>query len=128
MKQDLLFEFLNSINYTKQDIMTQDNEKQFNSYVINHFLSGNLDAVMQANQMNMFYFLDNRLKYDYLRNSIRKRKRYSKWLKKDKIIDLKLVQEYFGYNIEKAKECLRILSQEQLNYIKDVLNSKKGIR
>jgi hypothetical protein len=36
-------------------------------------------------------------------------------------MDLTLVKEYFGYSSEKANEALSILSEEQLNMIKEKL-------
>jgi DNA-binding LytR/AlgR family response regulator len=115
----IVFEFLDSINHTKKDIMTDENEKQYNAYVVNHFLSGSVDAVLPANEMNCLPFLDKRLQYDYLKHSIRKQRRYTKWLKNEKTEDLQLIQKYFSYNIEKARDVVNILSKEEMQKIRE---------
>ena len=69
-----------------------------------------------------FRFLDGRLQFDYLINNIRKKRRYSKWLKPEKLQNVELVKEYYGFSYEKAKDALRILSEDQLAYIINKLN------
>ena len=53
---------------------------------------------------------------------MRPKKRFSPWGKKEKVKDLEIVKQYYGYSNEKAKQALRILSPDQLNYIKEKLN------
>jgi hypothetical protein len=73
---------------------------------------------MYANEMNRYHFLSKKLQYDFLLNSLRKKKRFSPWLRQDKIKDLDYVKQYYGYSNEKAKQALRILTKEQLTFIK----------
>jgi hypothetical protein len=73
---------------------------------------------MYANELNKTPNLDKKLQYDFLINIVRKRKRFSPWLRKDKIKDLEYVKKYYGYSDEKAKQALNILNKEQLTYIK----------
>ena len=117
-----LKDWLNSVNHTKEYIMEDSNEKEYSPYIINRCLSGFLDTIMYANEMNKYSFLPNRLQYDFFINSLRKRKRFSPWLKKDKIQDLDAVKSYYGYSIEKAQQALRILNKEQVDYIKQKLD------
>ena len=81
-----------------------------------------MDTIFQVNEMNGKHYLDSRLQFSYLLNSIRMKKRYSKWLKPEKLHDLDVVKEYYGFGNEKAKDALRILSEDQLGYIKNKLN------
>ena len=122
-----LKDYLNSINYSKQYLMGEDEdpgwEKNYPSYVINKFMSHHMDTVMFANEMNMNPVLDNRLQYDFFINIVRSRKRFSPWGKKQKIDDLELVKQYYGYSYEKAKQALEILTPQQINFIKDKLNT-----
>ena len=67
-------------------------------------------------------FLDNKLQFHYLLNSIRPSKRFSKWAKREDS-DLQLVMDYFQYGIDKAKQVLPLLSAEQLSMIKTTLQS-----
>ena len=73
---------------------------------------------MFVNEMNINHHLDKSLQYQFFLNSLRRKKRYSPWLRKDKIKNLDVVKKYYGYSNEKAIQALRILTKEQLNYIK----------
>lgn len=119
------FEFINSINYTKENIIVDDwSEKQYNSYVINRGLSFGSDTVIQANEMNSRPHLDKKLQYQFLINIIRPRKRFNKWLKADKIEAIEVIKTYYGYSTDKARQVLSILNPEQIDKLKQKL--KKG--
>jgi|TARA_B100000085_G_scaffold52789_2_gene46089 hypothetical protein len=118
-----LKDWLNSINFTKEDIAEEDNIKSYPAYIVNRCLSGHLDCIMFANEMNIHNHLDKDMQYQFYLNSLRKRKRFSPWLKKGKVEDLNIVKQYYGYNNEKATQALRILTKEQLNYIKQRLDT-----
>ena len=115
-----LKDWLNSINLTKEDITRDDPQliKKYSPFIINKCMSGHLDTVMFANEMNLQSHLAKDLQYQFYLNSIRKKKRSSPWLRKDKIKNLDVVKSYYGYSNEKAIQALKILSKEQLNYIK----------
>ena len=115
-----LKDWLNSINQTKKNLIDEDSsiEKDYPPYIINRCYSGHLDAVMFANEMNMYNFLPKKMQYDFFINTLRVKKRFSPWLRKDEIKDLDYVKRYYGYSKEKAKQIIKILSKEQLNFIK----------
>ena len=115
------FEFIKSINQTKKDLIKDEPlaEKDYKPFLVNRGLSFFQDTVLQVNEMNRLHFLDNKLQFEYLLNSIRPRKRWSKWLKPDKIDNLEVVKEYYGFGNEKAKEALEILTDADIEYIKD---------
>ena len=115
-----LKDWLNSINLTKKNLIDEDHsmEKEYPPFIINKCLSGHLDTVLFANEMNQHHFLPKKMQYDFFLNSVRKKKRFSPWLRQDKIKDLDYVKRYYGYSNEKAKQALKILTQEQLNFIK----------
>ena len=115
-----LKDWLNSINYNKDDL--SEDIKTYSPYIINRCLSGHLDCVMFANEMNMYAHLDKDMQYSFYLNSLRKRKRFSPWIKKEKIEDIDSVKQYYGYSNEKAKQALRLLSESELNYIKSKLD------
>jgi hypothetical protein len=118
------FEYLNSINDTKKDIMVDDiAEKQYLPFMVNRGLSYFVDTILIANEMNRNHHLDNRLQFDFCINSVRKRKRFSKWLKPHEHDDLLIVKEYYGYSNEKAKAALSILSASQIEDLKRKLNT-----
>ena len=99
-----------------------DWEKNYPSYVINKCMSHHMDTIVFANEMNRYPNLDKRLQYDFYINTVRARKRFSPWGKKEKVKDLELVKQYYAYSNEKAKQALRILSPTQLDYIRNKLN------
>ena len=122
------FDYLNSINLSKQDIMVDDIcEKAYNSFMVNRGLSYFPDTVVIANEMNKHHQIDNKLQYHFLINMIRKRKRFSKWAKANKESDIDAVKEYYGYSNEKARQALTLLSPDQITIIKNKV-SKGGRR
>ena len=120
-----LKDWLNSINQTKKHLIDEDPsiEKDYPPYIINRCLSGHLDCIMFANEMNKYSSLSKKMQYDFYLNSLRKKKRFSPWLRQDKIKDLDYVKRYYGYSNEKAKQTLKILNKEQLTFIKSKLDT-----
>ena len=117
------FEIVKAVTHTKENLMVDVHaEKGYAPYMVNRALSFFADTVFQANEMNRNYHLDNKLQFDYLLNNIRPRKRWSQWLKPEKIDNIDIVKEYYGFSNEKAKNALEILSVDQLEYIKQKLD------
>ena len=115
-----LKDWLDTITVTKQNIIDEDPlvEKDYLPYIINRCLSGHIDCVLFANEMNLHNQLDKKLQYDFYINTLRKRKRFSPWLKKEKITDLELIKRHYGYSNEKARVALNLLNKKQLDVIK----------
>ena len=117
------FDFVNDINFGKKDIMVDsDNpelaESTYNPFLTNRALSYFPDTIQFANMMNKNSHIDNMLQYSFLLNIIRKRKRFSKWFKKNDDDVLQMVIDYYGYSVNKAKEALKILNNEQIEAIR----------
>jgi|TARA_B110000261_G_scaffold121963_1_gene136074 hypothetical protein len=120
------FDFLKSINDTKKNIMElPEHEKMYVPFVTNRSLSYFPDTVLLANEMNRYHHIDSKLQYQFLINIVRKRKRFSKWVKPEIENDIESVKEYYGYSNDKARQVLRLLSSEQLTIIRDKV-SKGG--
>jgi hypothetical protein len=115
-----LKDWLNSINFTKEDL--SEDIKEYVPYIINKCLSGHIDCILYANEMNIHHSLDKDMQYSFYLNSLRKKKRFSPWLRKDKVTDLECVKHYYGYSNEKASQALKILTKEQINFIKKRLD------
>ena len=115
------FEFIKSIPSSKKDIM--ENEKDYNAFMVNRGLSYFPDTVLFANEMNKYPNLDKDMQYNFYLNTLRKKKRFSPWLRKEKVTDLQCVKQYYGYSNEKASQALKILSKEQLEFIKQRLET-----
>ena len=125
-----LKDYLNSINFTKTDLMkSEDKEwiKKYPAFIINKILSGFLDTIMLVNEVNRNHFLDKDMQYQFLLNSIRSKKRFSPFLRASKLKDIECVKEFYGYSNEKAKSALDILTKDQLKNIKEKLY-KGGIK
>ena len=116
-----LKDWLNSINFTKEDL--SEDISSYPPFIINRCLSGHVDCVLFANEMNMNAHLSKDMQYSFYLNSLRKRKRFSPWLRKDKVKDLECIKQYYGYSNEKASQALKILNKEQLDFIKQRLET-----
>lgn len=126
MMADLFKEIIPSILQSKKDVL--DNEKDYKPYLVNRSISYHIDCILYANQMNMNHHLDGKLQYHYLLNTIRPMKRkFQPWQKTSAIKDIDFIKEYFGYSNDKAKEALRLLTDEQITLIKEQLE-KGGVK
>ena len=113
------FEFVKAISYSKKDIMIDDLiEQEYNSFIINRALSYYPDTILYANEMNKNHHLDGRLQFDFFINIIKKRNRFSPWLKASEIENLDVIKEYYGYSDEKAKSVLSLFNNKQIENLK----------
>jgi hypothetical protein len=117
------FDFINAINTTKKNLFEDPQaEKDYSAFMVNRGLSYFSDTVLSANIMNRYPAISREWQFSFLLNTISKKKRFSKWSKKDKETkSIQLIKEYFGYSSEKAKEALSILSPEHLKMIEEKL-------
>lgn len=112
------FDFVNAIN-SGEDIMHGELErKNYSSYLTNRNFSNFNDTVLVANEMNQHTHLDNDLQFSFYLNTVRPRKRFSKWHKPESDKDIQLISEYFGYSMEKAKQAAGVLSDDDIKSIR----------
>ena len=118
--------FLGSINITKENVLLEDSngkiEEAYNPYIINKSLSYFPDTIMQSNTMNGFFEVDKKLQYDFLLNSIRKKKRFSKWIRSNIEENVDVIKQYYKVGNEKAFEILSLLNDTQISIIKKELS------
>ncbi len=120
-----LKDYLNAINHEKKNLMDTDDEmweRKYPAFIVNKCIAPFPDTIHLVNEMNLHNHLDKKLQFDFLLNSIRTRKRFTPWMKASKQKNLEYVKEYYGYNNEKARSALKILSDEQIKAIKDSLD------
>jgi hypothetical protein len=123
MTKPTLNDYLTSINQSKKSVVIdEESEKAYPPYIVNKCLAAFHDTVLFANEMNIYPHLDKKLQYDFFINSINPRKRFSPWAKKTSIDYLGAIKEYYGYNDDKALQALRILSKDQLEHIKKLVD------
>ena len=119
-----LTKYLTAINYSKEKLLDTDDrdwEKKYPPFIINKGLSYFSDTVMYANEMNKLHHATKHMQFSFYLNSIKSRKRFSKWLKSSKIKDLDVVKQHFGYSNKKAQEALSLMTKKQIDYIKERL-------
>lgn len=116
-----VFDFINAINHTKKDLIANEeaSEKDYVPFVVNRTLSYFTDTLLYANEMNVYRDLDKDLQFRFLLNTIRPKKRFSKWAKSEDTDNIDLVSQFFECSTSKAREYLDILSNEQLNDIRE---------
>ena len=119
-----LTKYLTAINYSKEKLLDTDDrdwEKKYPPFIINKGLSYFSDTIMYANEMKRLHHASKHMQFSFFLNSIKSRKRFSKWLKSSKMKDLDVVKQHFGYSNKRAQEALSILTKEKIDYIKERL-------
>jgi len=118
---DLFKDVVNGILFNKKSVFDDpEAERIYSPFLVNRALSYHIDSLFYANQLNQLPQLDKRPQIDFLINTIRAQKRsFSKWAKPIREGDLKAVMQYYGYNSAKALQAMKILSEEQINIIKE---------
>ena len=120
------FDYIASITHKKEDIMIDDEaEKGYSQFMVARGLSYFNDTVLLANEMNTTPGVDSRMHYDFLRHSVRSRKRFSKWMKKSTPAKVEVIKEYYGYSDAKAQAVEDLISDDDIKHMKAVL-SKGG--
>ena len=119
------FDFVKQINYGKKNLIDENPEleKEYKQYIINRALSFNLDTVLYANEMNVKNHVDSKLQFDFFLNTIRPKKRYGKWLKRENNGILELIKEYYKCSYAKARDYTMLLDDLQLDIIKQRLET-----
>jgi len=115
------FDYVNSILQNKKDLMVDEaTEKEYTSFLVNRSLSYHKDCIMYANEMNQRHQLDKKLQYHFLLNTVRSQKRpFAKWAKPVKSDDLECIKQIYNFSDAKAREALRLLSDEQIQELKE---------
>ncbi len=117
------FDYVKSINAGKNIMRGTDNdslmERDYNAFIVNRNYSLFADTVYLANEMNIRPNIDNRLQYEFLLNTLRPRKRFADWVKRESSEDVSVIKEYYGYNNKKAIEALSVLSEDQIDSIRN---------
>jgi hypothetical protein len=126
------FDYLNAINQSKENLMVDtDNdelaEKDYKAFIVNRGLSYFSDTVFYANEMNCRHLLDNKPQFLYLLNTVRPRKRFSKWFKNEIVEDINVISEYFGYSYAKAKQVQNLITSDQLKIMRQKIE-KGGLK
>ena len=114
------FDFVNQINHGKKKLSDEKPTlgKEYNSFIVNRGLSFNHDTALYANEMNVQNHLDPKLQFDFLLNTVRPKKRWGKWIKRENNDTLELIKKYYSCSYEKARDYSTLLSDSQLDIIR----------
>lgn len=133
MKKYSPFDFINSINAgpvghslladcsadTSEGANTDSPDRQYVPFIVNRGLSYFNDSVLYANEMNRYAMLPHKMQYDFLKNAIRPRKRFSKWSKRaDDSEHIQRIMQEYSYSAEKAREVFGLFSEAALQKLK----------
>lgn len=126
---DLFKEIIPSILQTKKSVIKDDiDQKDYVPFVVNRALSFHLDCILYVNEINLHPGMDKDMQYQYLLNTIRPmRRKFQPWQKTETDKNLQYVKEYFKYSNSKAKEALRVLTDEQITDIRIKID-KGGVK
>lgn len=121
---ELFKDIIPSILQTKKNVFVDEMDyRDYKPYIVNRSLSYHMDCILYVNEMNVYCNVDPDMQYQYLLNTIRPMKRkFQPWQKSEVDKDIDCVKQYFGYSNEKAKDALRILTEEQVAEIKAKTN------
>ena len=126
-----LFDYISDINYKELKILTTDmgwkeeDDRDYNSFVVNRTLSYFSDTVAFANEMNFRAHTPPKSQFDFLINTVRKRKRFAKWIKPIIGSDLEVIKKYYECNTRVANMYLFILTTEEVDELREKV-SKGG--
>lgn len=114
------FDYVNQILQGKKNLIVDEiTEKEYNPYLTNRSLSYHKDCVLFANEMNMRHFIDKKMQFDFLLNTIRSQRRpFAKWVKSEKSDNLECIKQVFNFSDTKAREAMNLLSEEQIQKLK----------
>ena len=115
------FDYLNAIMQNKKQlIVDEETEREYSPFMVNRGLSYHKDCIMYANEMNTKHYLDKKLQNDFLLHTIRSQKRpFAKWAKNEKNNDIESIKLYYGFSEVKAREAMKLLSNEQIQELRE---------
>lgn len=117
------FDYTKNIENSTEWIMNSpEDEKGYVPFIINRSLSMGTDTLFQADEMNRAHHIPKAAQYAFLMNTIEKKKRFNKWLKREKQENIEIVKEFYGYGDRKAEQALSILTKDQIEELKAKLN------
>ena len=119
-----LFDWINQITYNKQpwDTFTDDDKTEFNTYMINRFISMNSNYIDIVNLIQRYPDCPKRKVYQFYCDLLPKQKAFFKYIKASAKNDpetIKAIAEYYQCSTREAKEYTNIVD---VNNIKNVLN------
>jgi len=108
---------------TKKNLMVDEqSEKDYVPFIVNRGLGYFQDTVLLANEMNVNCHIDSKLQYDFLKGTVSKRKRFSKWLKEDNDEKVDIICQAYGFSRSNAKSVVTLFDNTQIELLKKRLD------
>lgn len=115
------FAILNNLSFHKEYHKLDSVQlRNYSPFLINRGFSQFPDSVLQANAMNQRSYLPKQTQFDYLFHAVRKRKRFSKWPKKQNIDIIPYIVDYFSCSPREAEEYAKLISEEVKTEIRSI--------
>jgi hypothetical protein len=115
------FDYINTINNKTGYEWDETDDKSYNPFIINRGLSNNMQTVIFANMMNSASIISKKMQFDFYYHGVPKGRRFDKWAKGESASDLvKLVSETLHINMQRAAECVSLMSDEQKKLMKTI--------
>jgi hypothetical protein len=109
------FTFVDDLTEHKKNLFNDETERQYQPFLINRALSFNPDCMFYVAEMNKYSDVPKKAQHDFYLNTLDKKRRYGRWVKKDSFSDdVELVKEVFGYSTRRSIAALELLTEEQL--------------
>jgi hypothetical protein len=113
------WDFINSL-HSKNYIIDDENTKEYAPWITNKSLGSFSELIFMVNEMNTHHHIDNRMQYDFYFYGIPKGKRFKKWIKKEKSLEYKYIEELakrLNCSLANAETYWNLLNADQKNEI-----------
>ena len=109
---------------TKINLMVDEqSEMDYVTFIVNRGLGYFQDTVLLANEMNVNCSnLDHKMQYDFLKGTVKKRRRFSKWLKEDNDEKVDIICQAYGFSRSNAKSVVTLFDNTQIELLKKRLD------
>lgn len=114
------FYIVDAIN--KGDVSARYDLDAYNPYLINRQFSYFLDSIFISNELNKYVDLTSQQQFDCYVNSLKPKKRFSKWHKIEENDLDNLVAKKYNVSLRKAKEYISLMNDEEKQQIKKLFN------
>lgn len=88
--------------------------KEYNAYMVNKAFGNFPDTIIMANEMNKCYSLPDEMQWRFLKNTVSKRKRFSKWFKQlEEEEAVVLLARYFHCSVREMQKNMHVIPKEK---------------
>lgn len=98
----------------------------FNSFMLIKAFSNFQDTILLANELNRKPDIPDEMKWRFLKETVTKRKRYSKWFKSlEDEEPISLLAKYYDCSVNEMRKNISVMNKEKINEILKELNPEK---